>query len=97
MEDGLNNDMGILSSELARTGQDRRDSDGHLNKGEPKVFMLCPMYLRVRLDPLASFFFGVHAWLVKVLGQFSIIKFRGLGLRIGVWVRVRVSVVLWSG
>ena len=59
----------------------------------------------------ASFFFGVYSWLVKVLGQFSIIYFRGLGLRIGVrvwvrvrvgvrvWVRVRVrvSVVLWSG
>ena len=61
----------------------------------------------------ASFFFGVYAWLVKVLGQFSIIYFRGLGLRIvvrvwarvrvgvRVWVRVRVrvsvSVVLWSG
>ena len=42
----------------------------------------------------ASFFFGVNSWLVKVLGQFSIIYFRGLGLRIGV--RVRVSVVLWS-
>ena len=65
------------------------------------------------LSPLASFFFGVYSWLVKVLGQFSIIYFRGLGLRIGVrvwvrvgvrvWVRVRVrvrvrvSVVLWSG
>ena len=61
--------------------------------------------------PAASFFFGVYSWLVKVLGQFSIIYFRGLGLRIGVrvwvrvrvgvrvWVRVRVrvSVVLWSG
>ena len=63
--------------------------------------------------PYASFFFGVYSWLVKVLGQFSIIYFRGLGLRIGVrvwvrvgvrvWVRVRVrvrvrvSVVLWSG
>ena len=52
--------------------------------------------------PVALFFFGVYAWLVKVLGQFSIIYFRGLGLRIGVrvWVRVRVgvrvSVVLWS-
>ena len=57
----------------------------------------------------ASFFFGVYSWLVKVLGQFSIIYFRGLSLRIGVrvwvrvWVRVsvrvgvRVSVVLWSG
>ena len=47
----------------------------------------------------------------KVLGQFSIIYFRGLGLRIGARVRVRVrvgvrvrvmvmvrvSVVLWSG
>ena len=42
----------------------------------------------------ASFFFGVYSWLVKVLGQFSIIYFRGLGLRIGVrvWVRVRVGV-----
>ena len=40
------------------------------------------------------FFFGVYSWLVKVLGQFSIIYFRGLGLRIGVrvWVRVRVRV-----
>ena len=49
----------------------------------------------------ASFFFGVYSWLVKVLGQFSIIYFRGLGLRVRVWVRVRVrvrvSVVLWSG
>ena len=52
----------------------------------------------------ASFFSGRrYAWLVKVLGQFSFIYFRGLGLRIGVrvWVRdrvrVRVSVVLWSG
>ena len=61
----------------------------------------------------ASFFFGVYSWLVKVLGQFSIIYFRVLGLRIGVrvwgrvrvgvrvrvWVRVRVrvSVVLLSG
>ena len=41
----------------------------------------------------------------KVLGQFSIIYFRGLGLRIGVrvcvrarvGVRVSVTVVLWSG
>ena len=48
-----------------------------------------------RLDrrPLASFFFGVYSWLVKVLGQFSIIYFRGLGLRVGVrvWVRVRLG------
>ena len=28
-------------------------------------------------------FFGVYAWLVKVLGHFSIIYFRGLGLRTG--------------
>ena len=36
-------------------------------------------------------------WLVKVLGQFSIIYFRGLGVRIGVrvWVRVRVGVRVW--
>ena len=64
------------------------------------------LYYRPRRT-VASFFFGVYTWLVKVLGQFSIIYFRGLGLRIGVWVRVgvrvrvrvrvRVSVVLWSG
>ena len=35
--------------------------------------------------------------LVRVLGQFSIIYFRGLGLRIWVrvWVRVRVGVRVW--
>ena len=46
---------------------------------------------------IAYFFFGVYSWLVKVLGQFSIIYFRGLGLRIGVrvWVRVRVGVRVW--
>ena len=55
-------------------------------------------YIDVALgEPEASFFFGVYSWLVNVLGQFSIIYFRGLGLRIGVRVWVRVSVVLWSG
>ena len=58
----------------------------------------------------ASFFFGVRILLGTILGRFSIIYFRGLGLRIRVmvwvmvrvWVRVgvvvgvRVSVVLWS-
>ena len=29
------------------------------------------------------FFSGVYSWLVKVLGQFSIIYFRGLGLGLG--------------
>ena len=56
------------------------------------------------------FFFGVRIMLGTILGRFSIIYFRGLGLRIKVmvwvmvrarvWVRVgvgvRVSVVLWS-
>ena len=39
-------------------------------------------------------FFGMYSGLVKVLGQFSIIYFRGLWLRIGVrvWVRVGVRV-----
>ena len=56
--------------------------------------------------PLASFFFGVRIMLGTILGRFSIIYFRGLGLRIKVmvwvmvrarvWVGVRVSVVLWS-
>ena len=35
------------------------------------------------------FFFGVRIWLV--LGQFSLNYFRGLGLRVRVWVGVRVS------
>ena len=54
--------------------------------------------VRLRLSTrYAYFFFGVYSWLVKVLGQFSIIYFRGLGLRIGVrvWVRVRVGVRVW--
>ena len=56
-------------------------------------------YVRLDLDTVrdASFFSGVYSWLVKVLGQFSIIYFRGLGLRAGVrvWVRVRVGVRVW--
>ena len=50
------------------------------------------------LRSVGVIFSGVYSWLVKVLGQFSIIYFRGLGLRIGVsvwvwvWVRVRVRV-----
>ena len=61
--------------------------------------------------PVASFFSGVRIRLGTILGRFSIIYIRGLGLRIRVrvwvgvrvrvWVRagvrVRVSVVLWSG
>ena len=38
-------------------------------------------------------FFGVRSWLGTILVRFSIIYFMGFGLRI----RVRVSVVLWSG
>ena len=38
--------------------------------------------------PPRVIFFGVRIWLVKVLGRFSINYFRGLGLRIRVWVRV---------
>ena len=42
----------------------------------------------------ASFFFGVRILLEKNLGRFSIIYFRGLGLRIRVmvWVMVRARV-----
>ena len=54
----------------------------------------------VTLGLVASFFFGVRIRLGTILGRFSIIYFRGLGLRIRVWVRVslgvRVSVVLLS-
>ena len=56
--------------------------------------------------PSASFFSGVRIRLGTILGRFSIIYFRGLGLkiRVRVWVGVRVSVrigarvsvVLWS-
>ena len=53
--------------------------------------------LNYQSHPACVFFFGVYSWLVKVLGQFSIIYFRGLGLRIGVrvWVRVMVGVRVW--
>ena len=44
---------------------------------------------------VASFFSGLRIRLGTILGRFSIIYFRGLGLRIRVG--VRVSVVLWSG
>ena len=45
----------------------------------------------------ASFFFGVRIMLGTILGRFSIIYFRGLGLRIRVrvWVRVRLWVRVW--
>ena len=65
-----------------------------------------PPHVNRQGDPAASFFFGVRIRLGTILGRFSIIYFRGLGLRImvraRVWVRVRigvwvrVSVVLWS-
>ena len=52
-------------------------------------------------DRTASFFFGVRIMLGTILGRFSIIYFRGLGLRIRVrvWVRVRVRVWVrvWVG
>ena len=47
----------------------------------------------------ASFFSGVRIRLGTILGRFSIIYFRGLGLRImvRVWVGVRVRVRVWVG
>ena len=45
----------------------------------------------------ASFFFGVRIRLGKILGRFSIIYFRGLGLRIRVWARVMVWVRIGVG
>ena len=49
-------------------------------------------------DRTASFFFGVRIRLRTILGRFSIIYFRGLGLRIRVrvWVRVRARVMVWG-
>ena len=50
--------------------------------------------------PRSASFLWVRIRLGTILGRFSIIYFRGLGLRIMVrvrgWVRVGVSVVLWS-
>ena len=45
----------------------------------------------------ASFFFGVRILLGTILGRFSIIYFRGLGLRIRVmvWVMVRARGRVW--
>ena len=47
--------------------------------------------------PTASYFFGVRILLGTILGRFSIIYFRGLGLRIRVmvWVMVRARVRVW--
>ena len=44
-------------------------------------------------------FFGVRIRLGTILGRFSIIYFRGIGLRIRVmvWVRVRARVRVWVG
>ena len=63
-----------------------------------RIAALAGRYIRFPTgQQAASFFFGVYSWLVNVLGQFSIIYFRGLGLRVGVrvWVRVRVGVRVW--
>ena len=43
----------------------------------------------------ASYVFGVCILLGTILGRFSIIYFRGLGLRIRVWVMVRARVRVW--
>ena len=50
-------------------------------------------YIIAHTPSPASFFFGVRIRLGTILGRFSIIYFRGLGVRVWVW----VSVVLWSG
>ena len=71
--------------------------------------MMLLLLLRNQSDAFrpASFFFGVRIRLGTILGRFSIIYFRGLGLRVwvmvrvwvrvSVMVRVTVCVVLWSG
>ena len=48
--------------------------------------------------PVCVIFFGVRILLGTILGRFSIIYFRGLGLRIRVmvWVMVRARVRVWS-
>ena len=59
----------------------------------PSIRPSFPPYLFPSLAPslpACVIFFGVRIWLVKVLGQFSINYFLGLGLRI----RVRVWVMV---
>ena len=82
---------------------------GSLSHGYIKNLRL-EVAAKVNNDPCTSFVFGVRIMLGTILGRFSIIYFRGLGLRImvmvwvmvrarvRVWARVgvRVSVVLWS-
>ena len=62
----------------------------------PNCVLLVTRPVGVR-SPDASFFFGVRIRLGTILGRFSIIYFRGLGLRIRVrvWVRVRARVRVW--
>ena len=86
---------------------------GSLHTNEVRLFFSDGIAFPCRLQPSkcrpdASFFFGVRIMLGTILGRFSIIYFRRLGLsikvmvwvmvrvRVGVWVGVRVSVVLWS-
>ena len=53
--------------------------------------------LRLSVPYPRPYFVGVRIGLGTILGRFSIIYFRGLGLRIRVrgWIWVRVTVVLW--
>ena len=55
---------------------------------------MTPLYIGRRA---ASFFFGVRILLGTILGRFSIIYYRGLGLRIRVMVWVMVRVRVWVG
>ena len=65
------------------------------NGGRSSDVVQCLLALVLRRS--ASFCFGVRIRLGTILGRFSIIYFRGLGLRIRVrvWVMVRARVRVW--
>ena len=60
--------------------------DLHIRETEPPLLN--------RQSQSASFLFGVHIRLGTIFNQFSIIYFRGLGLRVRVWVRIRFGLGL---
>ena len=70
-------------------------------RGHLKTSRWCPLSTRSVTKGIAragaSFFFGVRIRLGTILGRFSIIYFRGLGLRIRVrvWVRARARFRVW--
>ena len=64
------------------------------NTHEPSKSQNQHIIARLRTHPGSVIFFGVRIRLGTILGRFSIIYFRGLGLRVRVWVTVWARVIV---